>query len=134
VPKDLSTPLACALLPQGWNAADDWGVWSQGKLARVLVPFRPLDRSATLTLVGYDPTRTQHVVLTQPGLPDRPIEIAPGATATVTIERPAANDDVVPITLRIAQVHDPLDTDIADWRAIGVALLAVTRDGAAPEK
>jgi hypothetical protein len=36
---------------------------------------------------------------------------------------------VVPVTLRIADIHDPLDTDIADWRAIGIALIAVTRDG-----
>jgi hypothetical protein len=134
VPKDLSLSRACALLPQGWNAADQWGVWSAGNVARILVPFRPQDRRATLWLRGYAPNRAQHVVLAQPGLPDRSIDIPPGQTVAAAIDRPATDDAVVPITLRIADIHDPLDADIADWRAIGVALIAVTRDGAPADK
>ncbi len=134
VPKDLSAPQACALLPQGWNATDQWGVWSEGQVARVLVPFRPQDRRATLWLRGYAADRAQHVVLARPGLPDRSIDIPPGQTVAVTIERPASDDSMVPVTLRIAQVHDPLDTDIADWRAIGVALIAMTREAAPPDR
>jgi hypothetical protein len=132
VPKDLSAAQACALLPRGWSAADQWGVWSEGKVAQVLVPFRPQDRRATLWLRGFAPNRTQHVVLAQPGLPDRSIDIPPGETIAAEIARPATDDAVVPITLRIADIHDPLDTDIADWRAIGVALIAVARDVAPP--
>jgi len=134
VPKDLSAAQACAMLPQGWNAADQWGVWSAGKLARILVPFRPQDRRATLWLRGYAPDRAQHVVLAQPGVPDRSIDIPPGETIAAAIDRPATDDAVVPVTLRIAEIHDALDTDIADWRPIGVALIAVTRDGAATDK
>jgi hypothetical protein len=127
VPKDLPPPLTCALLPQGWNPADSWGVWSDGTTARVLVPFRPQDRRATLQLRGYAPRRAQRVVVMQDGVPDRVIDIPPGTTISVDIVRDRRDDAIVPITLRIFDVHDPLDTEIPDWRAIGVALIDITR-------
>ncbi len=132
VPTNLTRPDACALLPKGWNPADGWGVWSNGAIARVLLPFRPQDRRATLRLRGYAPERSQRVVLVQEGVPARVIVIPPGATVSVAVVRAPADAAsaaaIVPITLRIADVHDPLDTDVADWRAIGVALIDITRD------
>lgn len=132
-PRALPAADRCALLPKGWSPPDAWGVWSNGPLARLAVPLRPGDTVVSLRLRGYAPGRPQHVAWSSPGDGGSVSAVIPaGATLTLTIPvtPQSAAAGLLGVALRIGEVHASLDTDVADWRAIGVALLDVTRRGA----
>ena len=131
-PQALPPAAACALMPKGWNPADQWGVWSNGPAAQLNVPLRPADARLILHLRSYAPNAVQHVAWSQPGGPGGALAIQPGQTAALPIDLHPGQTPLH-LTLQIQRVHAPLDTDVDDWRPIGVALIDITRLPAKPQ-
>jgi hypothetical protein len=126
VPRILSASVACAVLPKGWLPPDDWGVWSNGALARIDLPIRPGDNRVTFRFRGYAPDVAQRLTWSLPGTPARSLDIPPTRLVPLTVTVPPGQDRLR-LTLRIQHVHKAMDQDVRDWRAIGVALIDITR-------
>jgi len=126
VPLTLSAYQACALLPKGWNPRDASAVWSNGRVAQLDIPLRPADVRVTLRLQGYSRQLPQAVEILQPGAPPLKLQIPPGTLASAVIPV-TPGESSLRLEIVIARVHRPLDRDFMDWRAIGVALLDITR-------
>jgi hypothetical protein len=134
VPLELSQAQACALMPKGWAPKDTSQVWSNGKIAKLDIPLRPNDAQVTLRLAGYSQHAAQQIEIIQAGAAPLHLQIPPGTIAKIVIPlKPGSL--VLRLQIHIAYVHNPLDRDITDWRAIGIALLDITRTaGSNPPK
>ncbi len=126
VPRALPANQACALLPKGWNPKDTTNVWSNGRIARLDIPLRPGDALVTLRLQGYSQHVTQSVEILQAHAAAMRLQIPPNTIAQAQFPVPPGMT-ILHLKILIAQVHHPLDRDIIDWRAIGIAVLDITR-------
>ncbi len=125
-PLALSPYQACALLPKGWNAGDASAVWSNGRIAELNIPLRPGDARVTLRLRGYSQILPQAVEILRSDAPPLSLTISPNTIASVTMAV-MPGTSMLRLRIEIAHVHHPMDRDLMDWRAIGVALLDITR-------
>lgn len=103
-PRDLLPPLApgrkvfmgrggagTAFLPsEGWSAPEDWGTWSDGPQAEILLPAPPDIRAI----------RMEAVAMVHPGHPTQAvvIEVDGAAVCTVTLSKPTGNLIEIPIS------------------------------------
>lgn len=126
VPFNLSGTDACSLLPKGWNTRDATNIWSNGHEASINVPLRPGDVSVTLRLQGYSQNIPQIIEISTAGAAPQRLEILPGTVGKVSL--PAVKSgNMQRIDINIAHVHRPTDTDVLDWRAIGISVLDIER-------
>jgi hypothetical protein len=107
----------CMLLPD-WPPAPhrtaDGGVFSQGARVNIMLPVRPGQAVAALTVEGYAPPRIARraaatAIAVEPlvdGMAEPPARLAIGQTITLRIDLPPATTvRIVPITLVIPQPH-----------------------------
>ncbi len=105
----------CTLLPD-WPPAPhrtaDGGVYSEGERVRIMLPVRPGQTIAILTVEGYAPPRIADrardaLIEVKPeveGVPALPVTLAVGQTIRVTLALPPGDTTrIVPITLDIPQ-------------------------------
>lgn len=107
----------CMLLPD-WppmpHRTPDGQVYSQGRRVRIMLPVRPGQTIAILTVEGYAPPRIAsrasgtaiEVKPTVNGIAQLPVTLSVGQTAQITIGLPPAHTDkprIVQITLDIPQ-------------------------------
>jgi hypothetical protein len=105
----------CMLLPD-WQPAPhrtpDGGVYSQGERVRIMLPVRPGETLAVLTIEGYAPPRIARRAAGTPievepyvdGIAELPVTLAVGQTLQLKLGLPrGAGDRIIPITLDIPQ-------------------------------
>jgi hypothetical protein len=69
VPAQFDKAITCVYLPDGWSLPEDVGIWSIGRHAVIMAPFRPPARRIRLWLVTPDYLpEPQHLVIRQGGL------------------------------------------------------------------
>lgn len=124
VPGQLDKATTCVYLPDGWSLPEDIGIWSIGRHAVIMAPFRPPARAIWLDLVtpGYLP-EPQQLVIRQGRLrlyagqvpAESTIEIRPDASAVDA-------NGFVRLDLEIAR---PMSPRASSWRRFDGRLLGV---------
>lgn len=126
-----------ALLGSGWSAPEDWGVWSDGPLATLVLRLRPPETPIALTLRAYalprrkSPTRTVAVLVG--GAVVQTWTMGPEqAWFTAALPPPATPAQAaLVVQLRIEDAQSPSQMRVGeDPRRLGVALRSVRLDPA----
>lgn len=123
---------ACALLPVGWSAVEDFGIWSVGRISTLALPIRPGDRSVELVMkLPWGLEHPQKLRIDDGGAAPRSFELAPDAEIGVTLPVPpmlAASGGVWRIVLHVADPRSLASRGIGtDRRPLGIGLLRIAR-------
>lgn len=130
LPERLSPAGACALLRSGWSRPESWGVWNQGAVARLAVPYTPDIHRLEMTLIAHArPGHAQHVIVRVNGRNAGRFVIGADLKITIAVPLPAvARPRIAHVELHISAPYSPLEAgEGSDPRDLGIGLISLRR-------
>lgn len=125
----LDLAAACVLLGDGWSSQEVWGVWNDGNLARLSLPYLPGQREATMALIAHARARkVQRIEVLVDGVEVGQFSIPRDGSSIVIPLPPTDRPKVAAVTLRVAGAYSPQDAgESPDPRKLGVGLVRIER-------
>lgn len=125
---DLNLGQSCALFGKGWSYPENWGIWTDGKVAQLSLALpKEVHSSLRLTFDAGAASRTDHqrVTISAAGMPIGSVDVAtkPDAQYGVTIPKAVVDQRSVTLEFSIDDPVSPKDLGRSgDARRLGLAL------------
>jgi hypothetical protein len=120
---------ACRLLGEGWSEPEPFGVWSDGVISELAVPYRPDQHELRLLLRAHSMGgEAQQVAVSVDGIDAGTFSI-PKEDTTISVPLPATSAPrVARLSLQVAGAFRPLHAaEGPDPRLLGIALIELSR-------
>jgi hypothetical protein len=126
VPGQFDKAITCVYLPDGWSLPEEIGIWSIGRHAVIMAPFRQPARRISLWFVapGYLP-EPQRLVIRQGALRLAAADVALDKETMVEIRPDAAAADANGFVRLDLDIAHPMSPRASSWRRFDKRLLGV---------
>ena len=118
----------CFLLDGGWSRIEPWGVWSNGRIARLDLPVPVVGgrHRLEITLIGFSPHDRQSVAISLNGKPAGRYFVSSKRPSTLALAIPADAAGDLTISFRIKHPASPSFLNLGnDQRRLGIGLIAL---------